>query len=133
MKWTFFVAVSLLCSIFVGQANAGCRFNNASVVGRYGGFDFYRGLIYQKDKMTGKQLSAYAGVHAKNIGYCALVCGSKRACRAVTWRSGVPNNCLLFAGYDFVSKRPMSLHIYNGGGRARSAIIRNRYQGRLCR
>jgi len=117
------------------EASAGGRCGppeNPTVAGNYGGLTWYRGLLTQKDPNTGKGVNAFAGVHVSNPAQCVQRCLSEGGCTAVTYRGNSGNNCLLFAGYDFETRRRLSIRIYNGGTSVMSTKVRHRFQGAEC-
>lgn len=112
-------------------AGSGCNVRN--VISTYNGYGFARGLIVQEDSGTGKRVNAYKSIKVSDIRACTRACEGDVHCTAVTYSGIRDSKCIHFAGYDFETKRPLHLKIYNGGGSGVSAKIRSYYQGPICR
>ncbi|WP_317959077.1 PAN domain-containing protein [Phaeobacter inhibens] len=111
-----------------------CGFGSQPKSGVYGGYDFYYGLIHQRDPETGKTLDANRAVSVSSPGECAQVCANDTGCTAVTFSITPSRRCHLFAAFDFETNRYMGLRIIHlGETSTSSAIIRTGFQGSLCR
>lgn len=125
----FIIAMGITTS----AALAGCSYSSATVYGNHGGFTFYDGLIYQRDRETGKRLNANKAISVNNMAECAKRCLADEGCTGVTFRNITAGNCLFFAGHDFETNRPMSLYItYGKQIKTKSALIRSSFKGRVC-
>ena len=111
-----------------------CSWPGATEVGDYGGFTFYRGLIVQKDEVTGRKLAANKAVTVSGVAACAQVCLSDSNCSGVSYRNTSSGQCLIYAGHDFETGHEMDLTLFTGQGvKPYSAIIRQEYHGSVCR
>lgn len=129
---------TLLLGLFIllpqptlAASERGCEIRN--VISTYNGYGFARGLIVQEDSGTGKRVNAYKSIKVSDIRACTRVCESDANCTAVTYSGIRDSKCIHFAGYDFETRRPLHLKIYNGGGSGVSAKIRSYYHGPICR
>lgn len=115
----------------LAASGRGCDVRN--VISTYNGYGFARGLIVQEDSGTGKRVNAYKSIKVSDIRACMRACEGDAHCTAVTYSGIRDRKCIHFAGYDFETKRPLHLKIFNGGGSGVSAKIRSYYQGPFCR
>jgi len=127
---TLFLGLVTLLLQPTQAAAGGCEVRN--VISTYNGYSFARGLIVQEDDNTGKRVGAYKAITVSDPGACTQACEGDANCTAVTF-SGLKNRrCMHFSGYDFETRRPLRLKIYNGGGTGRSTVVRAYYHGPLC-
>lgn len=129
------VMLGVALMMFSMEATAGSRCGaptNLTVAGDYGGLTWYRGLLNQKDPDSGKGVNAFSGVHVSNPAQCVQRCLAEGGCMAVTYRGNSGNNCLLFAGYDFETRRHLAIRIYNGGTSVMSTRVRHQFEGPEC-
>ncbi|MEW7008150.1 PAN domain-containing protein [Lentilitoribacter sp. EG35] len=128
----FFAVFAL--TLLTANASFACSWSNGTVLGEYGGFTFYRGLIVQTDMETGKKLTANQAVTVSSLAECAQVCLNDRNCQGVSHRPTSSGQCLTFAGYDFETNRHMNIYLHTQQGiKYKSAAIRTKFQGDICR
>jgi hypothetical protein len=126
--------VTFIFLIILTNASSACGWADSTIIGKHGGFTFYKGLIVQTDEKTGKTLTANQAVSVRNLAECAQVCLNDGGCQGVSHRPTSSGQCLTFAGYDFETGHNMSLYLHKLQGiKYRSAIIRQQYQGSVCR
>lgn len=126
--------MTLALSIFLTNASSACGWADGNIVGKHGGFNFYKGLIVQTDEKTGKTLTANQAVTVRDLAECVQVCLNNSGCQGVSHRPTSSGQCLTFAGYDFETGHYMNLYLHSLQGiKYRSAVIRQEYQGSACR
>lgn len=131
MRHTALLALVLLTA---QPASADCSYTGPAVAGEYGGYTFYKGLLFQQDAETGKRLAANQAVNASHITECVQICLNNPACTGVTYRRSTHGQCLTYAAYDFETGRSMDLMLnYSSNYTSASALIRSGFQGPTCR
>lgn len=128
------ISVATLLLAIVPSNVYACNWPGAAVVGEYGGFTFYKGLIVQKDETTGRKLPANKAVTVSGVAACAQLCLSDSNCSGVSYRNTSNGQCLIYVGYDYETGHQMDLALFAGQGvKPYSAIIRKSFQGSVCR
>lgn len=128
------ISVAVLFLVIVPSSAYACGWTAATEVGEYGGFTFYKGLIVQKDEVTGRTLPANKAVTVSGVAACAQLCLSDSNCSGVSYRNTYSGQCLIYAGHDFETGHDMNLTLFHGQGvKPYSAVIRQEYHGSVCR